>query len=72
MPAIQYIGGTVSVNDDDADELCALNGIGESLADMIISERSANGLFYYPEDLTAIKGIGIKKLSVFRDELDFD
>ena len=52
-------------------ELQALPGIGETLSQLIISERENNGNFYYPEDLTAVKGIGMKKLEMFRDLLDF-
>ena len=55
-------GGTISVNFADAEELTAIRGIGPVLAERIISERSENGLFCYPEDLLAVQGIGERKL----------
>ncbi len=45
-----------------------LPGVGEVLADRIIDERSKNGPFSSPEDLTRVDGIGEKKLA---DMLDF-
>lgn len=72
IPGIDLPNGTVSVNDGDIDDLCGLNGIGETLAAVIIADREANGPFWYPEDLTGVKGIGAKKLSGFRDELDLE
>ena len=64
--------GTVSINEADADELTELYGIGESLAALIVDERNINGKFWYPEDLTAVKGIGIRKLNGFRDSINLD
>ena len=55
-------GGTISVNFADAEEPTAIRGIGQVLAERIISERSENGLFCYPEDLLAVQGIGERKL----------
>ncbi len=63
-------GGSVAVNHADRDELCALRGIGGTLADAIIAEREANGAFYLPEDLLCVRGIGPAKLAGFRDQLD--
>ena len=63
--------GTISVNTADAEDLQELPGIGETLAQYILSERLINGDYFYPEDLTAVKGIGMKKLEQFRELLDF-
>ena len=63
--------GSISVNTDCAEELLELPGIGETISQFIVSERRANGDYYYPEDLTAVKGLGMKKLELFRDLLDF-
>ena len=63
--------GTVPVNSGNAEDLQMLPGIGETLSQLIISERLTNGDFHYPEDLTAVKGIGMKKLEQFRELLDF-
>ena len=72
IPAILRPEGTVSVNDAEAYELCDLYGIGETLANLILEEREANGPFFYPEDMTQVKGIGIKKLAGFRDMIDLN
>lgn len=59
--------GTVDVNSADEEELTVLPGIGETLAGLIVAERSEHGPFRYAEDLTAVKGIGPKTLERFRD-----
>ena len=59
--------GTVDINGAEAEELTELPGIGETLAGLIVTERRENGPFRYAEDLTAVKGIGLKTLEKFRD-----
>ena len=71
LPAVPLPAGTVSVNSGSAEELQELPGIGETLSQFIVSERLINGEYFYPEDLTAVKGIGMKKLEQFRELLDF-
>lgn len=63
--------GTVDVNHADVATLCGLQGIGPKLADAIVIEREKNGLFYFPEDLLMVPGIGIKTLAKFYHQLDF-
>ena len=60
----------IRINEADPDELTGLYGIGETLAAMIDSERDANGPFYYPEDLEAVRGIGPRTLEKFREQTD--
>lgn len=62
--------GTISVNRADAEELTQLKGVGDALAQAIVDEREQHGSFHYPEDLTAVKGIGPSKLEGFREMLD--
>ena len=64
------VKGPVRVNTADSEELTELNGIGETLAALIILEREQNGPFYYAEDLTAVRGIGPATLAGFREMLD--
>ena len=71
-PRIRMPDGTIRVNDAEPDDLCDLYGIGETLAGMIVSERETNGPFFYPEDLTHVKGIGLRKLEGFRDMIDLN
>lgn len=71
MP-IQMPHGDVFINTATVNELCELKGVGASLAEMIIAERNANGNFYFPEDLLAVKGIGPKKLAGFIDQITLE
>lgn len=64
--------GTVDINEADAEELTALPGIGETLSGLIVAERNAHGPFRYAEDLTAVKGIGLKTLEKFRDMIQIE
>ena len=67
-PAIP--NGTVNVNFCSAEEMTALPGIGETISSEIINEREKNGVYYYPEDLLCIRGIGSQKLNGIRKLLD--
>jgi len=69
-PVSVFQKGTLHVNSADTEELTQLYGIGETLASIILEEREANGPFYYPADLTQVKGIGPAKLARFQDMLD--
>jgi len=60
----------VQINLADAEALTKLQGIGPALGQMIVEERERNGVFFFPEDLIAVKGIGLKKLAGFREMLD--
>jgi len=62
--------GPVRVNCAGKRELTRLYGIGESLAEMIITERNRNGPFYYAEDLEAVKGIGPGTVGKIRSMID--
>ncbi len=63
--------GTIGINTADAEDLQALPGVGETMAQNILDERAAHGSFYYPEDLLTVRGIGEKKLSGLIPWLDF-
>lgn len=51
----------VNINTASAEELEQLPGIGPSTAQMIVSDRMANGSFKSPDDLKRVTGIGDKK-----------
>ena len=59
----------VSVNKANAEELTAIRGIGPAIAERIIEERETNGMFFYAEDLLAVKGIGESKLDSIRNQI---
>jgi competence protein ComEA len=58
---------TVNINTASAEELAALDGIGERLAQNIVEYREANGLFATIEDVKSVKGIGDKKLEKIKE-----
>ena len=68
VEAIEPDALTVWVNEADADTLRLLPGIGESLSAAILEDRQINGPFHYLEDMTAVNGIGLKKVQKIREE----
>jgi len=62
--------GDVRINRADAETLQTLPGIGPAYAGRIIEEKQANGPYYYPEDLEAVRGIGPQTLAGLRDRID--
>ena len=57
----------VNINTASAAELQTLSGIGPSMAQSIIDERTKNGAFASVEDLMRVSGIGEKKLAKIKD-----
>ena len=62
--------GTVRINTADETELETLPGIGKVYASLLLEERNRNGSFYYPEDLTAVHGIGNATLKKLYPDID--
>lgn len=50
--------GRLDINTATAEELDAIDGVGEKTAQHIIEHREANGEFRAIEELTLVKGIG--------------
>lgn len=59
--------GRVNINRATAEELTAIPGIGEHLAQAIVAEREQGGPYLYPEDLIRVKGIGPESVQELLD-----
>lgn len=59
----------ININTADLSELCNLPGVGEALAQRIITYREENGKFKSKEDLKNVSGIGDKKYESLKDSI---
>ena len=66
-PPRQEITFPIDLNQADLDALCALPGIGQTLARRILDYRMANGPYSRPEELLNVEGIGAGKLEAILD-----
>lgn len=66
-PGAGSSSGLVNINTASAAELQTLSGIGPSMAQSIIDERTKNGAFASVDDLMRVSGIGEKKLAKIID-----
>ena len=66
-PGAGSSSGLVNINTASAAELQTLSGIGPSMAQSIIDERTKNGAFASVDDLMRVSGIGEKKLAKIKD-----
>ena len=66
-PGAGSSSGLVNINTASAAELQTLSGIGPSMAQSIIDERTQNGAFASVDDLLRVSGIGEKKLAKIQD-----
>lgn len=57
----------IDVNRAAAEELASLPGLGESLAQAIVTERELGGPYLYPEDLIRVRGIGPESVQKLLD-----
>lgn len=59
----------VNINKATKEQLCELQGIGESTADKIITYRKENGNFKQVEDIKNVPGIGDAKYENIKDKI---
>lgn len=57
----------IDINRADAEQLTALPGIGEVLANRIVAYREENGSFLSTQELQNVEGIGEKRLDAILD-----
>jgi competence protein ComEA len=62
----------ININTASAEQLTALNGIGEAKAAAIVEYRKANGPFKSVDQLVDVKGIGLKLVDKNRDLITVD
>lgn len=62
-------GSRVNINTAGVEELCTLNGIGESRAGDIIAWREQNGGFAAPEDIMQVPGIKEATYNRIKDKI---
>jgi competence protein ComEA len=60
VPALEADLQKVNLNTATLEELMTLDGIGQKVAERILSFREKNGPFQNPEDLMMVKGVGEK------------
>lgn len=65
-PVLSDSAGLVNINTADLPALCALPGIGESLAGRVIAYREEHGPFERPEDIMNVSGIGQGKFTAIQ------
>ena len=62
--------GDVNVNTADAETIAAeLKGVGLSKAKAIVDYRDTHGRFESADDLTLVKGIGLRTVDLNRDNI---
>ncbi len=60
---------SINVNTATAEQLTALNGIGDTKAKAIVEYRQSHGAFKSVDQLVDVKGIGLKTVEKNRDQM---
>ena len=63
------VGILVNINTATVEQLCTLNGIGESRAKTIIAYREAHGNFTKKEDIMKVTGIKESSYAKIKDQI---
>lgn len=69
VPALEADLQKVNLNTATLEELITLDGIGQKVAERILSFRDKNGPFQNPEDLMMVKGVGEKIFEANRSKI---
>jgi len=70
LVSVSSFAGPVDINSADASTLAsAISGVGESKAAAIVAYRDAHGPFASVDDLSNVKGVGMKTVDKSRKNL---
>ena len=69
QPLTSNVSFPVNINTAGLDDLQAITGIGPVLAQRIIDYREDVSLFYYPEDIKEVSGIGDATFEEMKDQI---
>ncbi len=70
LVSISSFAGPVDINSADASTLAsAITGVGESKAAAIVEYRDAHGPFASVDELSKVKGVGMKTVDKSRNKL---
>ncbi len=64
--AASYNGQVLNINLASASELVSLPGIGPKKASLIVEDRKTNGMYRSADEITRVRGIGVKTLEKLR------
>lgn len=65
--------GDININTATAEELASeLKGVGLNKAKAIVAYREQHGLFKSPDDLSGVKGIGLRTVDMNRDSIKLE
>lgn len=62
----------LNINTAEAQELCLLPGIGETIAERIVDYRQAHGLFNNTDEIMNVSGIGAKTYEEIKSYITVD
>lgn len=62
----------ININTADQETLQNLHGVGPAKAAAIVKDREKNGKFHSPEELTRVRGIGMKLLQKNQGNIEVD
>ena len=71
MPSV--LAGEININTATAEELASeLKGVGLNKAKAIVAYREQHGLFNSPDELSSVKGIGLRTVDLNRDSIKYE
>ena len=67
------LAGDININTATAEELAAeLKGVGLNKAKAIVAYREQHGRFKSPDELSSVKGIGLRTVDINRESIRFE